>query len=348
MDGHVDMAWNALEFGRDPRLGARDTRLREQGSDLPSLVGVCTTGLPDWTAGGFGLIFASIFVLPEASAFPGYTKITYSTAEEAGQVGRQELDYYHAVASQGPSFRLVKTRQDLTALRARRQAGEQAIGLVLLMEGANPIREPEELPEWYDAGLRILGPAWHATRYAGGTGSPGPFTELGYKLLDEMAALNMILDLSHLSEQAFFQAVESYPGIMIASHSNPRRFVPGDRNLSDEMIRLVAGRGGVVGVSFYNAHLQQGWKPGDARPSLSRVAEVIDYIVQLTGNVGSVALGTDMDGGLGPDALPQEIDTAADVGKVGPLLGERGYSEADIRAILMGNWLRVLESGLPV
>ena len=133
----------------------------------------------------------------------------------------------------------------------------------------------------------------------------------------------------------------------LASHSNPRHFVPGDRFLSDEMIRKIADRQGVVGVSLYNAHLQEGWRRGDARPSLSRVAEVIDYIVQLTGSIATVALGTDMDGGFGLDSIPQEIETAADVGKVGQFLSGLGYSQADIQSVLMKNWLRVLESSLP-
>jgi membrane dipeptidase len=311
------------------------------------MVGECTTGFPDWRAGGFGILFATIFVIPTANAYPGYTRMAYSTLEQAALAGQQELEFYHLLTSQDSSIKLIKTRQDLSALKTERQAGKQTIGLVLVMEGADPLIDPGDLQIWYDSGLRIIGPAWHATRYAGGTSSPGPLTDLGYRLLDEMASFNMLLDLSHIAEQAFYQAVEAYEGPIIASHSSPRHFVDGDRFLSDDMIRKVVERQGVIGVSLYNAHLVNGWRRGNARPSLARVAEVVDYMVQLTGSTAGVALGTDMDGGFGLDSVPQEIDTAADVGLVGQFLIDRGYSGEDIQAILMKNWLRVLELSLP-
>jgi membrane dipeptidase len=284
--------------------------------------------------------------MPAAQAYPG-SQFVYSNPEEAALLGLQVRDYYHTLVKGDPALRLIQTQQDLADLQAERSAGRQTIGLLMLMEGAEPLRGPDELPEWYAAGLRILGPAWRATRYSGGTGTPGPLTDLGFRLLDEMAALNMVLDLSHIAEEAFYQAIEYYPGPLIASHSNPRRFLPSDRGLSDDMIRQIINRDGVIGVSLYNAHLQPGWSRGNARPSLSVVADVIDYIAQLGGSTRHVTLGSDMDGGFGLDSIPAELDTCADVGNIRSHLEQRGYTPLDIRAILMGNWLRVLKSSLP-
>lgn len=346
MDGHLDLAWNALEFGRDPRLSAQQTRLAEEGTRISDYIGQCTTGFPDWAAGGYGMLFVTTFVMPADQAYPG-SRFVYHNPEEAAQLGRQVRQYYRNLVAGDPALKLIQTRQDLAELKAERSAGKSTLGLLMLMEGAEPLRDPAELPEWYADGLRILGPAWHATRYAGGTGSPGPLTDLGFRLLDEMAALNMVLDLSHIAEEAFYQAVEHYPGIVIASHSNPRAFLPSDRGLSDDMIDQIIEREGVIGVSLFNAHLQPGWQRGDPRPSLSVVADVIDYIVQRSGSTRHVALGSDMDGGFGLDSIPAELDTCADVGMLNQYLAQRGYTSSDIRAILMGNWLRVIESALP-
>jgi membrane dipeptidase len=346
VDGHLDIAWNALEFGRDPRMSAHQTRRVEENTRIPSYVGQCTTGFPDWVAGGFGLLFATTFVMPSEQAYPG-SRFVYHNPEEAALLGQQVLDYYHTLVQGDPALKLIQTQQDLADLMAERSSGRNTLGLLLLMEGAEPLRDPAELPEWYAAGLRILGPAWHATRYAGGTGSPGPLTELGFRLLDEMAALNMVLDLSHIAEEAFYQAIDTYPGPIIASHSNPRAFLPTDRGLSDDMIRQIIHRDGVIGVSLYNGHLQPGWRPGDPRPSLSVVAEVIDHIVQLSGSTRHVALGSDMDGGFGLESIPAELDTCADVGDLRSNLEGRGYTPLDMRAILMENWLRVLRTSLP-
>lgn len=346
MDGHLDLAWNALEFGRDQRLSAHQTRLAEKNTNIPAYIGQCTTGFPDWVAGGFGLLFVTTFVMPSAQAYPG-SRFVYSNPEEAAQLGWQVCEYYHTLIEADPALKLIQTQQDLADLLAERSSGKNTLGLLLLMEGAEPLRDPGELPEWYAAGLRILGPAWHATRYSGGTGSPGPLTDLGFRLLDEMAALNMVLDLSHIAEEAFYQAVNAYPGPVIASHSNPRTFLPGDRGLSDDMIDQIINRDGVIGVSLFNAHLQPGWRQGDPRPSLSTVAEVIDYIVQRCGNTQHVALGSDMDGGFGLESIPAGLDTCADVGSLRTYLEQRGYTPLDIRDILMENWLRVLRASLP-
>src|SRR5438445_5295701 len=108
------------------------------------------------------------------------------------------------------------------------------------MEGADPIETPSQLGGWSDSGLRIVGPAWGATRYSGGTGSPGGLTELGAQLLRAMTRMRMILDLSHMADQAVADAFEQWRGPIIASHSNARAIVPGDRHITDATAAEVA------------------------------------------------------------------------------------------------------------
>jgi membrane dipeptidase len=226
---------------------------------------------------------------------------------------------------------------------------EPLVGLVMAMEGADPIREPAELADWYERGLRVIGPAWSGTRYSGGTGEPGPLTALGQRLLKAMADLNMILDLTHMAEEAYLQAVDRYPGPVIASHSNPRRFRPGDRNLSDMMILRLAERDGVVGIVPFNLFLASEWRMGDPKEAVSivTVADAIDHVAQLTGSSRHVGIGSDFDGALGAESIPAEMDTVADLGLVAGVLRERGYAKGDIENILYANWLRVLRKGLP-
>jgi membrane dipeptidase len=209
------------------------------------------------------------------------------------------------------------------------------------MEGAAPIRQPTEVADWYARGLRIIMPAWAQTQYAGGNGEPGPLTESGRQLLDEMSRLNMILDLSHISDQSFFEAADHYPGPLIVSHSNPRAFLPTDRGLTDDMIRTIAAKDGVIGTIPYNRYLQPGWQVGNTRLSIQTFLDAIDYIAQLVG-VEHVAIGSDFDGGFGTESVPAGIDTVADLLSVTRLLADRGYSDDQIAAVAYGNWLRVL------
>ncbi len=353
IDGHQDIAWNALEFGRDPRLSAYEVRRQEAGSDLPALLGERTTGLPEYLAGRVAIVFATIFVMPARSAYPGYNAMTYATPAQAEQRGQAELDYYVGLTAPQERFRLVASQADLEAVvnswTQPAPGQEPLVGLVVVMEGADPLINPGKLEQWYQAGVRAIGPAWHATRYSGGTGAPGPLTDLGRQLLQEMARRNMLLDLSHISQEAYLEAVDSYPAQMMASHSNPRTFLPTDRGLSDDMMRKLIARQGVIGVNLYNRFLLPGWTEGDPRQQvpLERVGEVIDSIVQLAGDARHVAIGSDFDGGFGLSAIPAGLDTCADLLKLTEILEKRGYTKENIEDIMNGNWLRCLTNSLP-
>jgi membrane dipeptidase len=212
------------------------------------------------------------------------------------------------------------------------------------MEGADPILTPDHLGEWWDAGLRAIGPVHYGVaRYAHGTSACGGLTELGRPLLKGMEELGMLLDLTHMCDDSFWEALEVFGGRVLASHQNSRVLVPGDRQFTDEQLRAVIERDGVIGAALDAWMLQPNWIRGETTNenlTLQSVAEQIDYVCQLAGNARHAAIGSDLDGGYGTEQCPRDLDTIVDLQRIPDLLRAKGYSEADIAAIMHGNWLR--------
>jgi membrane dipeptidase len=355
IDGHQDIAWNYFNNRRDFRRSALEKRRHETDPVFVKRYGHCMVGLPEALEGRVALTNGTIFVSPTwCRMFPDEI-ILYDTPDEAYREGIRQLEYYHKLAESHEQIVLVQSQADLDTILTSWQDGkepdEHLLGIVILMEGADPILEPEQVEEWYARGLRIVGPAWTATRYSGGTKALGPLTDLGRELLAAMRKLNMILDLSHIAPEAAYEALERYDGPIIASHANPLRFRPDrpDRNLSDEIISLIAQRDGVIGVMPVNLFLVEGWSMGGRKDAadMNRFIAAIDHVCQLTGSARHVGIGTDFDGGFGSESAPVGFETVADLRKIGPALAERGYSSDDIEAILSGNFLRMLRAGLP-
>jgi membrane dipeptidase len=220
-------------------------------------------------------------------------------------------------------------------------SGAPPLGFVISMEGADPILEPGSLEEWWRAGLRLIGLTHYGPgRYAGGTGTEVGLTDLGIALLSEMMRLGVILDLSHCSDQAFWEAIERFDGPVIASHNNCRALVPHQRQLTDEQIKAIAARGGVIGAAMDNWMIAPGWRHGDSNESvrLEHAVRHIDYMCQLLGDARHVGIGSDLDGGFGREGSPYDLDTIADLQHVASLLAGRGYAGEDISAIMHGNW----------
>lgn len=348
VDAHEDIAWNTLVLGRDVRRSALETRRLEQDTDIPQRNGLCMVGLPEWLAGGVAIVYGSIFVAParRGSAEPH----TYTTAEEAHALAQAQLDYYHRLADECDQIALIGTRADLNDVLDSWGSETPKVGIVPLMEGADPIREPAEAEVWFERGVRLVNLSWKAgSRYAGGDAVPGPLTHAGRELLAIMGDLGLILDVSHLAEDAFFEAVDRLAGQIVATHANPRARVPGPRQLSDEMIRCLARRDGVIGIVPYNRFLRPGWSKGDPKDAVTvaDVAAAVDHICQVVGDAAHVGLGSDFDGGFGAESAPAELDTVADLERIGVALREMGYGEEDMAAVLGGNWLRVLRAALP-
>ncbi len=348
VDAHEDIAWNALVLDRDVRRSALATRRLEEGSDVPQQHGLCTVGLPEWLAGGVAVVCGTVFASPARPGFP--EQHTYTTADEAYALALAQLDFYHRLAEDERHIALIGSRADLDAVLSSWQSETPRVGLLPLMEGADPIREPAEAEFWFERGVRLVGPAWLAgSRYAGGDSAPGPLTDKGRELLEVLAGLGVILDTSHMADEAFFEAVDRYEGRVVATHANPRARVPGSRQLSDAMIRRLAERDGVVGIVPYNRFLRPGWTKGDPKDAVTvvDVAAAIDHVCQVVGDAAHVGIGSDFDGGFGAESTPVGIDTVADLNRIGPALGEMGYSTDDIAAVLGGNWLRLFRSALP-
>lgn len=348
LDAHQDIAYNYLKYGRDYRRSALVTRTQE-----PAGTEAATIGLPEALTGRVALIFSTLFVAPAESDWkPVGREKAYKTPQEAYTSASEQLDYYHRLADETDKIVLVTDNASLDSVLAtwapEADFTKRKQGLVVLMEGADPILEPRQFEEWYERGVRLVGTAWGATRYSGGTGAPGGLTNLGYELLEVMAGFNAILDLSHMAEQAFLESVDRYEGLLIASHSNPRKFRESDRHLSDEMIRRLAERGGVMGIVLYNRFLSNAWTKGSRKSdvTLDTVADAIDYVCQITGSAAHVGIGSDFDGGFGSESIPAEIDTVGDLLKIADVLRGRGYTEADIEAVMSGNMLGKLRQAL--
>lgn len=359
VDAHQDLAYNALNFQRDYLKSAEETRLLEKNTPVPKRAGDTVLGWPDFQRGQTALIFSTIFAAPKRYQAGEWDKLVFSDPAEAYRIYHAQVEFYERWCGDHPDlFRLVKTRRDL---RETWQPWEQTpadppavknpVGLVLLMEGGEGIRDANQLVEWWEAGIRILGPVWAGTRFCGGMFEPGGFTREGYELLDGMAELGFTLDISHMNEQSSLQALERYPGPIIASHSNARMLLKdatAERHITDLTIQKLVEREGVIGTVFFNKYLQANWAQPDPRIPLEVVATHIDYICQMAGNSLHAGIGTDIDGGFGMDSLPAGIDSIADIQKIPPILAARGYQEEDIANIMGMNWKRHLERNLPI
>lgn len=356
VDAHQDLAWNALSFGRDYSRSVAETRAAEAGGPVPARNGNTLLGLPEYRQGEVAVIFSTLYAGPARKRTDAWDAQTYTTAQDAHRLYNAQLDHYHRFADEHAEFELVGGRGDLERVLATWQTPEPAdrkIGLVPLMEGADAIREPDEAAWWQERGVRIVGLAWAGTRYAGGTGEPGPLTPEGRQLVAVISDLGLILDLAHASDESFLEALDRFEGTAICSHANARALMKGfarpERMLSDDMIRRLAEAGGVIGVVPFNRFLAPGWEPsaGKAAVTLEHVAAMIDHICQVTGSAAHAAIGSDFDGGFGVERTPAEVDTIADLQKLAGVLRAHGYAEADIAAIFGQNWIGMLRRGLP-
>ena len=168
-----------------------------------------------------------------------------------------------------------------------------------------------------------------------------------------MSDYNFTLDLSHMDEPAALESLDRYPGPIVATHGNCLSLLPNfpsNRQFSDRVIQGVIERDGVVGVVPFNGYLKVGWVASKSRRDevpLTTLIDHIDHICQMAGDSLHAGVGSDFDGGFGLQSVPPEIDTIADLQKIGPLLAERGYTDTDVANILGGNWLARLQRDLP-
>ncbi len=350
IDGHLDLAMNALDWNRDltrtvPAIRSSEAGMAQKGRATG------TVALPELRAGEVALCFATLFARAKqpGSPFSGYHSPAIAYAQAQGQ-----LAYYRQLERE----QAVHILRDWAAVAAhlsrwQEHGASQPLGLILSMEGADPIVEPAQVVDWWNDGVRIVSLAHYGlSSYAHGTESTGPLLARGRELLQRMADIGMILDVSHLADESFSQALDEFGGTVLASHSNCRALVPGDRQLTDAMLQQLFERDAVIGVAFDAWMLQPGWVKGvttNEHVSLEQVVDQLDHICQLAGNASHAAIGTDLDGGYGGEQCPHDLNTIADLQKIPHLLQQRGYQETDITAIMSGNWCRLLQRawGMP-
>jgi membrane dipeptidase len=345
VDSHLDLAENVTLFGRDLTLKVAQIRAIEKRSTKQA-----TVSLPGLEQGGIAVIIATVtggFLAKDVTQGSVPSAAFYRTPEEAEAQALKQIELYESWESQG-RVRIIKSVIDLEHhLRLWQKDGKP--GLVMLMEGADPIVQARDLIRWWERGLRIIGLTYGDTKYGAGvkggsaTFKQGGLTNEGFELIKHMAELGFIWDISHLAEEGIWQGLDLKFPRVCASHANARALAPTDRHLSDDVIRAIAERSGVMGVAFYNGFLEPRWNLDKTLPVTlgEHVWRHITYIGELAG-WNHVGIGSDLDGGFGLEESPVEIDTVADLYNVGAVLPLQ-FREA----VLSGNWLDLLRRSLP-
>jgi membrane dipeptidase len=348
IDAHLDLAWNALQWNRNIQHSVYTIRTGESNLSGTGR-GQGTVALPEMRKGRVALCFATLLARSTGHAIQN---LDYSSPYQAYATAQGQLAYYHALDEAG-EVRLITNREELDKHIAAWQQWEDQtdlaqprLGLVISMESADPILVPEQLSAWKEAGLRIIGPAHYGPgRYAGGTSTELGLGFEGKHLLREMEKLGIVLDLTHLSDESFWEALDCFNGLVLASHNNCRALVPHQRQFDDKQIRAIISRDGVIGVALDNWMIRPGWMRGakeNERVTFAHVTDHIDYICQLAGNSNHAAIGSDLDGGFGREQSPSDLDTIEDLQHIAEILSKRGYVDNDIASIMHGNWLRLL------
>ncbi|HEY9525991.1 MAG TPA: membrane dipeptidase, partial [Anaerolineales bacterium] len=297
VDAHLDLAWNALQWNRNIQHSVYTIRTGESNLSGAGR-GQGTVALPEMRQGRIALCFGTVLARSTGRAIQN---IDYSSPYQAYAVAQGQLAYYRALHEAG-KVRLIANKKELDEHVDSWLTWEQdvsraqpTIGLVISMESADPILLPEQLPAWKQAGLRIIGPAHYGPgRYAGGTSTELGLAFEGKQLLREMESLGILLDLTHLSDEAFWEAMDCFGGQVLASHNNCRALVPHQRQFDNKQIRAIVERKGVIGVALDNWMLRAGWTRGakdNERVTLAHIVDHMDHICQLAGNSHHAAIG---------------------------------------------------------
>jgi len=288
IDAHLDLSWNALSFDRDLTEPTEQINARERDMTDSLARGNATVGLPEMQCGKVAVCLGTLLARARSEIRPseGHRRISldYRSPSAAYGIAQGQLAYYRLLEQDG-HIAMLATADELQTHWQRWASADLTtgnkqppIGLILAMEGADPIVSPEHAEAWFQQGLRAVNLVHYGhNRYAVGTGESGPLTPAGVALLQEFARLGIILDATHLSDPSFFQALDVYNGPLIASHQNCRALVPGDRQFSDEQIRLLIERDAVFGASFDNWMIVPDWKTGQTSRSKVTLERLADH-----------------------------------------------------------------------
>lgn len=350
IDAHLDLSMNAMEWNRDLRLPVQKINEREKGmADKPDR-GNATVSLPDLRKGNIGLVVATLIgrYVDENNPLPGWHSPEQAWAQTQGQ-----LAWYKAMEDAGEMVQindLASLEKHLTIWTNDTKKLKNPVGYILSLEGADSLITIDHLYKAHAVGLRAVGPAHYGPgRYAQGTDATGFIGDEGKRLLRAMEELQIILDVTHLCDDSFWEALDNFTGAVWASHNNVRTLVNHNRQLNDGQIKELVNRNAVIGMAFDAWMMVPGWKRGKSNPremncSLATIIDHIDHICQIAGNSLHVGLGSDLDGAFGREQTPYDLETIADLQKLISLLEKRGYSASDITGIMHENWLRFLRN----
>lgn len=340
IDAHLDLSMNALEWNRDLRRPVSEINKREKNlTDKPDR-GKAVVSLPELRRGNIGLVVATQIAryVAQDNYLPGWHSPEQAWAQTHGQ-----LAWYRAMEDAGEMIQindLASLTRHVALWQDETIYAQKPVGYILSLEGADSLVTLQHLERAWQYGLRAVGPAHYGPgRYANGTDATGRMGEAGKALLKEMDRLNMILDATHLCDDAFWQALDLFNGHVWASHNNARALVPHNRQFSDEQIKALVKRGAVIGGALDAWMMVPGWVRGTSTPEkmgcrLEVVIDHLDHICQLAGNSLHVGIGSDLDGAFGKEQCPYDLETIADLQKLPGLLLKRGYTEEDLNNIL--------------
>jgi membrane dipeptidase len=347
IDAHLDLSMNAMEWNRDLRKTVFEIREREKNlHDKPDRA-KGTVAFPELRKGNIGLVVATQIARYVA---PGNSLPGWHSAEQAWAQTQAQLAWYKTMEACG-ELKMITNIDELNKhidLWKNDVETKKPIGYILSLEGADSLITTDYLQQAYDYGLRAVGPAHYGPgRYANGTDATGKLNANGENLLKEMERLNIILDATHLCDDAFWDAMNLFNGHVWASHNNCRALVNHNRQFSDEQIKVLIERDAVIGCAFDAWMLVPNWKRGTSTPknmncNIEKVVDNIDHICQLAGNALHVGIGSDLDGAFGKEQSPYDLETIEDLNKIPALLQQRGYSSQNIENIMHGNWLKFL------
>ena len=347
-DAHLDLSMNAIEWNRDLTRPIEEIRAREEKlTDKPDR-GRGTVSFPEMRRGDVGLCVATQIAryVARDNPLPGW-----HSPDQAWAMTQGQLAWYRAMEARGELVQIADRAaldRHLDGWLHAASADGKAIGYVLSLEGADSIVTLPHLERAYAQGLRAVGPAHYGPGiYANGTNASGDLGPKGRELLREMESLGIILDVTHLCDESFRDALDHFHGAVWASHSNCRALVNHNRQFSDDHIRELVQRDAVIGAVFDAWMLVPGWVRGQSTPEgtgvkLATVADHIDHICQVAGDATHVGIGSDLDGAFGREQCPSDVHTIADLSRIPDLLASRGYKPPDIELIAHGNFVRFL------
>lgn len=365
-DAHLDLAYFACA-GRDMLAGLDQLANQPHaGPDAPGCVSLSTLRTSPVRAALATVFIEPVEAPPHAAhvqyASPHDPRVTYTAGNkhEAASIALAQLRTYQGWHREG----LIELAKQ-GSLRCSTASQPPRIGI--LLEGADSLREPSDIAWWHAQGVVAVGLSWgNHSRYAAGnadsrSGQTSPslgltplgLTPLGRELVPMLDKLQIVHDVSHLADASLEELLIMTNARVVATHSNCRALLPekrtptgqlNQRHLTDDSIREIAGRGGVIGLNLFDAFLLPPQSASGARATIDHAANHVLHICELLGHAKSVGLGSDMDGGFSRNRLPMGLESPAHLPALLETLASRGMPAHDIAAFAHTNWERVFGS----